>query len=265
MPRLASALAGAACLVTAPIAGAEASETLVTIDTRPGVKQDFLLLSPKKPVAAVILFPGGHGRLKLAKKAKMNSRNFGANFLVRSRLLIADQGFLTVTFDAPSDRQGKLGMLDGFRAGADHCVDVAAVVKHLKSVANVPVWLVGTSRGSESAANCAIRLNGQIGGVVLTSSVSRSNKKGYHVLKMPLDKITVPALVVAHEKDGCEVTPPGDAPKIVEALRNARRKALKMMQGGDPPTSNACGNQSAHGFLGVEVETIKAIADFIRH
>ena len=45
-------------------------------------------------------------------------------------------------------------------------------------------------------------------GLVLTSSMSVSNRKGIAVTEMPLEKITVPTLVVAHRQDGCSKTPP---------------------------------------------------------
>ncbi len=42
-----------------------ANETLVTLDTRSNVTQQFLLLGSENPVAGIILFAGGHGNLKL--------------------------------------------------------------------------------------------------------------------------------------------------------------------------------------------------------
>lgn len=261
MPRIATLLAGAWLLAVSAATPAGARESLVALDTRPGVQQRVLLSIPEKPVAAVILFAGGHGALRLEEQKIGWGRN---NFLVRARHLFRQRGMLTAVIDAPSDRQGNVGMLGGFRASAEHCRDVAAVVKHLRTIAAVPVWLVGTSRGTESAANCAIRLNGQVGGVVLLSSVSRSNRNGVPVLDMELGKITAPAMVVAHEADGCEVSPPEDAPRVLKALGNASRQELKVVRGGDRTQTEPCQARSPHGFLGVEEQTVTAIADFIK-
>ncbi len=261
MTCIATLLAGAWLLAVSTATPAGGRESLVALDTRPGVQQRILLALPETPVAAVILFAGGHGALRLEERTIGWG---GSNFLVRSRSLFRQQGILTAVIDAPSDRQGNVGMLGGFRAGPEHCQDVAAVVKHLRTVADVPVWLVGTSRGTESAANCAVRLNGRIGGVVLLSSVSRPNRHGVPVLDMELGKITVPAMVVAHEADGCEVSPSGDAPRILQALGNASRRELRVMRGGGRALTEPCQARSPHGFLGIEEQTVSAIADFIK-
>lgn len=242
-----------------------AAETLVSLDTRPGVTQRFLLIKPEKPVASVVLFAGGSGALNLGGAADSPAIGWGKNnFLVRTRQLFAERGFMVAVLDAPSDHSSKNGMRGGFRGSAEHCEDVAGVVKRLTREAAVPVWLVGTSRGTESAANCAIRLGQAVNGVVLTSSMTVPNAKGPYVLGMELDRIRVPAFVLAHRDDGCSHTPAADAPKILEKLSNAPRKELKVLSGGDAPRSKPCQALSAHGFLGIEQQAIDAIASFIR-
>jgi hypothetical protein len=71
--------------------GVEArTEEVRTIPTRPGVTQAFLLLQPAdRPVASVILFAGGHGRLNLTPGDIGWGRG---NFLVRTRRMFAEQG-----------------------------------------------------------------------------------------------------------------------------------------------------------------------------
>lgn len=155
-------------------------------------------------------------------------------------------------------------MLGGFRASEEHALDIAAVAKYLRQQAVVPVWLVGTSRGTGSAANAAIRLKRDIHGLVLTSSVTRRNKKGVDVLSMGLGEIVIPVMVLAHEADDCKVTPAADAERIIKRLKRAPRKELKLMSGGLPPRSAACEALSAHGFFGIEKETVDAIAQFIK-
>ncbi|MEK6716445.1 MAG: alpha/beta hydrolase, partial [candidate division NC10 bacterium] len=78
-------------------------EELQTIATRPGVTQPFLLVKPDRPpVASVILFAGGNGQLALSAWATGGGKR--GNFLVRSRALFAERGFLAAVVDAPSDR-----------------------------------------------------------------------------------------------------------------------------------------------------------------
>ena len=76
----------------------------MTLKTSRGVRQSFLLTKPDNPAAAVILFAGGHGALGLTGAGKMK---WGAgNFLVRTRGMFAEHGFMVAVVDAPSDRQG---------------------------------------------------------------------------------------------------------------------------------------------------------------
>ena len=103
----------------------------------------------------MILFAGGHGGLQISSSG---SFKWGAgNFLVRTRQLFADQGLMVVVVDAPSDRQSA-PFLGGFRQKAEHAADIKAVIAWAREQTKVPVWLVGTSRGTQSAAFVATEL-----------------------------------------------------------------------------------------------------------
>jgi pimeloyl-ACP methyl ester carboxylesterase len=146
-PALVAALA---LLLAAGAAGA--AEEVVTIPTRPAVRQAFLLARPgRPPVASVVLFAGGNGLLNLGAAR----RSLMGNFLLRTRGRFVAEGFLVAAVDAPSDRPNGL---DGFRTSAAHAEDVGKVIAALREVAPVPVWLVGTSMGTVSAASAAARL-----------------------------------------------------------------------------------------------------------
>ena len=55
-------------------------EKFVARTSRPGVKHPFLLVEPGgSPVASVILFPGGNGKIKPWKR---DPEQYGGNFLV---------------------------------------------------------------------------------------------------------------------------------------------------------------------------------------
>ena len=81
---------------------------------------------------------------------------------------------------------------------------------------------------------------------------------------MKLEDIRVPTLIVAHQDDECEHTPPADAASIVKRLLNASRVELKMLHGGKPPKGTACEALAAHGFFGVEQEAVGTIVQFIK-
>ncbi len=83
-------------------------------------------------------------------------------------------------------------------------------------------------------------------------------------LSMALEKIKVPTLIVAHEKDKCWATPPQGAEKIKKALINAPKIEVRYFSGGNRPQSRPCGPFAAHGFFGIEKEVVATIVDFIK-
>ncbi len=242
------------------------SAELVTLETRPGVEQKFILMMPEKPVASVILFAGGKGALNLSSVFGSPAISWGENnFLVRTRETFASQGLVVAVVDVPSDRQTGKGMLGGFRASKKHVTDIDQVITDLRQRADVPVWLVGTSRGTESAANVAINSAQQPHGLVLTSSMSVPNSKGTAVTEMELSKITIPVLIVAHSDDACPKTPPEGAKKIAAMLTSAPTVEVKIFSGGDEPVSKPCKAKSYHGFLGIEEQVVDTISGFIKN
>jgi pimeloyl-ACP methyl ester carboxylesterase len=257
-----------AMFVTAA-AGAEAepqSATLVSVRTPRGAKQAFILVRPEKPVAAVILFAGGHGALGLRSASSMR---WGAgNFLVRTRKLFADQGLMVAVIDAPSDKQD--GMNAIFRMGAAHAGDIGAVIAYLKQQAPVPVWLVGTSMGTFSAAGGAIASRGT-DGLVLSSTMTRTKSdwliaKSHpnSVASMDLPRVSVPTLIVSHRHDACEFTPAADASKLEARLTKSPKVEVALLDGGSRPQSEPCQAKSRHGFFGIEAQSVATIARFIK-
>jgi pimeloyl-ACP methyl ester carboxylesterase len=255
-------LLAAASMHPAQAAGSQ----LVSLQTPRGASQAFLLITPERPVAGVVLFAGGHGALGLGSASAM--RWGSGNFLVRTRDQFAAHGFIVAVIDAPSDRSS--GMSAVFRMSEAHAGDIAAVASYLKQRSAVPIWLVGTSMGTFSAAAGAIYAT-NIDGLVLTSTITRakphwkiagSNPDG--VASMALPRIKVPTLILAHRKDACDVTPASDVAKLKRRLTNARALEIVELDGGDPPQSEPCEAKSQHGFLGIESEAVDAIAGFIK-
>ena len=246
------------------------SSKLVKLETRPGVELKFIIIKPTNPVASVILLEGGPGVLQLGSGASVG-RDKG--FLSRTRKEFAESGLMVALVDKPSDREE---LWANFRMGSEHAQDLKAVVSHLKSEADVPIWLVGMSMGTFSAPNGAIRLKEEIDGLVLVSSVTKSSKKWKKIydshpnaiLDMDLDQITVPALIVHHRDDKCDGCPPSGAEKIREALVNSKKAELIYFSGGKKPASGDLGKPcqplSAHGYYGIEEKVIPAIVDFIK-
>jgi hypothetical protein len=159
-----------------------------------------------EPVA-VVLLPGGGGHLDV--DAYGCPRALKGNSLVRSIPHFRDLGFATALVDSPSDHTGEDG-LAGFRSSSQHADDLGKVIVDVRARANGLVWLIGTSRGTISAANAASRLSGPAApdGLVLTSALmsgaARSARKPWvtqSVFDLALDKIRMPVLVVGHAAD----------------------------------------------------------------
>jgi predicted alpha/beta-hydrolase family hydrolase len=236
--------------------------TLVSIPTPRGV---FILIKPAHPAASVILFAGGHGALGLRSASSMK---WGAeNFLVRTRGVFAGHNLMVAVVDAPSDQQQ--GMNAIFRMSSSHADDIGAVAAYLKKQAAVPVWLVGTSTGTFSAAGGAIAAGGS-DGLVLTSTVTHA-MPGWAIAKnlpegvasMALAQIKVPTLIVSHRRDTCETSPPAKAPKLKMRLSQASKVEIALLDGGKPPQSGPCEAKAPHGYFGVEEEAVDTIAKFV--
>jgi pimeloyl-ACP methyl ester carboxylesterase len=248
-------------LIFGSTAWAQFTQTVVDIPTRPGVTQRFLFLSPDQPKATVILFAGGHGGLQIQPDG---SFVWGAgNFLVRTREMFAAHGLLTAVVDAPSDRQS-YPFLNGFRQTPQHVADIKAVIAWLKQQVNLPVWLVGTSRGTQSAAFIGTQLSladGGPDGLVLTSTIL-IDPAGRPVPDMALEKIGVPVLVAHHRQDGCSLCPYSELPRLMNKLTLSPKKTLLTFDGG-LNVGDPCEAFAYHGFNGIETDVVTKIVQWI--
>jgi len=209
----------------------------------------------------VVLFAGGHGGLQISPTGSLKWGE--GNFVVRSRQMFAGHGLMVVVVDAPSDRQSP-PYLGGFRQEPEHVADIKAVIAWLKQQINIPVWLVGTSRGTQSAAFIATKIapsEGGPDGIVLTSTIL-TDKGSRPVPQMPLDRIQVPTLIVHHKQDGCAHCKYEDLPQLVNKLTAVPRKELLTFEGGRTK-GDPCQAMAYHGFNGIEQEVVTKIAEWI--
>ena len=175
---------------------------------------------------------------------------------MRSRRLFTGSGIVAAVMDAPSDQSH--GMSDEFRLGSAHAEDIGRVVADLKSrYPGLPVFLVGTSRGTISAASAGRRLGPVVDGVVLTSTLFLATRRQPGLSGFDFASIPVPLLFVHHVDDGCDYTP------YSAAKRLADRYPVVSVSGGLPPQSKPCEAMSLHGFLGREADAVEAIAKWM--
>lgn len=247
---------------------AQSTPRVVDIPTRPGVTQRFVYIAPAQPKAAVILFAGGHGGLQIKDGGAFAWGN--GNFLVRTRQQFADAGLAVAVIDAPSDKQTP-PYLSGHRQRPEHVTDVKAVIAWLKQQApipsspSIPVWLVGTSRGTQSAAYIATEATPAQGGpdgIVLTSTILTENKGGRAVPQMPVEKLTIPVLVVHHQQDGCKLCAFSDMPPLMDKLTKTPKAELITVTGGKDQ-GDPCEAQAYHGYNGIEADVVGKISRWI--
>jgi hypothetical protein len=235
--------------------------------------------APIDPTAVLMLFIGGDGRLNLA----LNQQNTGStNFLARTRYHFAAEGYVVALIDAASDflahEHADTTDANGFLHGSglrghrlpnrlhgdQYVQDLAAVMNNLRGrYPNLPLWAVGTSRGTISAAVAAAHVSPPPDGIVLTSSLTGPSALG-DLQSVNLESINVPALVVTHQDDACSVTEPKDSLALRKRFAASPRSQVLIFNRGSTPLSEPCDPLSPHGFFGIEQRVIEAVTGWIR-
>lgn len=238
-----------------------AAEEVVTIPTRDGVSLSYLLVHDPaaRPKVVAISFIGGRGALGLRKRAEAGSVKFGpaANFLVRVRDQMADADVADAIVDSPSDALPD-GMSDAFRMGKDHAADIRAAIRDLNTrFPTAKIFLIGTSRGTISAAALGASLSDLVQGVVLASTVTNADRVGAALSGFDFATIKVPVLLVHNRDDGCRTSP------YAGAQRLAKQFPLITVSGGDPPQTEPCEPLAPHGYFGRETATVQAIRNWL--
>ena len=251
--RLPVALLVALCTISPP---AFAQAQVLEMASRPGVTVRFAYFPAANPVASAILFQGGAGNIGLYPNGSTRSGGFlatGAANFNRNDISVA-------IIDLPSDRRH----LDDFRQTREHAEDAAVVIDFLRQRARLPVWAIGTSNGSLSAATSAAILKARgPDGLVLTASTTRKPISAAHpVTDAALNEIALPVLFVHHRLDGCSVTPIDAIPGVMASMKAAKPVELITVEGGDP-AGNPC-RTGHHQFVGIEAAVTQQIAEWIK-
>jgi hypothetical protein len=217
----------------------------VTLKTHDGTTTRYALAGPREAPAgdriALVLLVGGGGDLDLDDQGC--PRALKGNFLVRSLPHFHSEGFFTAL------------------------VDTSASVR-----------VVGTSRGTISAANVASRFTSLAtpDGLVLTSAVTSGSRSARSkpwvsqtVFDLKLDAIRSPVLVVGHAEDQCARTPPDLMRDITAKTRGSRQQVVLVKGGPGLPAGtqaglDVCEGRTPHGFVEQEAEVVAGIARFVR-
>lgn len=249
------------------------ADELWTLPTRPGVELKVLVLEPEAPPKGVLIaYVGGEGTLGLDTlwgKPVIGNTRYEKGFLVRNRHRFVRAGYVVLLPDVPSDRKT---MNYIYRLGTEQVNDALPLIDLARQRYGKAPWLLGTSASSMTVGNVASSPDAAIGGIVLSASVTtmpasygayRTHPEG--TASTRLQEVRVPALVLAHREDGCELSPSTDTSKLTARLSASQRKAEHLFSGGTPAQSAPCMALSPHGFYGIEEQVEQTILDFIEN
>ena len=203
---------------------------------------DAVLLKPKgEPVGSLVLMAGGDGRIGVGPGGTIAR---GGNQLVRTREAYAARGFAVLVPEARRRRR---------RRGERYM----AVIKR-------PVTLVGTSRGTQRAAE-GIAAGARPDALVLTSGfLSPQSGEGVHrsvIALLGSPSLLPPTLVIHHRQDGCRFTSPnGVAPFLAWSGGKAK---VDWLDGGES-RGDPCQARGHHGFNGQDGQVVSLVAAFAR-
>jgi hypothetical protein len=251
------------------------TKSVVDVAVRPGVTVRYLAITSifGPPSKAVILFAGGNGLLNIDASGAITT-DLQHNFLVRSRFKFANHGL----YVAIVDTAGAMTINGMDRLSKWYAADIAKVIIDVRLRSGQPVWLVGTSSGTLSAASVAARrplvdapttkVNfSRPDGIVLISTQAKlvDNFCEKIVFDAALANINVPAFTVAHVDDDCACSPPKGRLLVLTKLTNSLVKESQLFMGGLPQVSrHACDALTPHGFYGIESSVVSAIANWVK-
>lgn len=215
---------------------AAAADALATARAADGTSVPYILTSqPGQPRYAVILMPGGRGILNPRMEGGKLAMDLGGNFLIRSRGLFADGSFVAASTDATTS-PGR----------------ILAIVQDLqRRYGPLQVYVIGTSRSTESTMALSGPLDGQVAGFVHTSSMSA-------IANLDPRRYRSRHLIVYHRNDACRVTQPSAS---AASGKSFGTETIEMT--GGTSTGDDCQARAYHGYNGIERETVDRIKAWI--
>ncbi len=234
-------------------------------DPPPAVlSESFIVTATPAPTAIVILLPGGAGLISLVPNGTDGTLDVNShNFVVRSRSLFAGHNLDTITLDAATDFYLLPDGLAGQEGSAAHVSDILEVISWARSKApGLPVWIVGTSRGTGGAfvADSYSPAEGGPDGLVFAASVNDSDDPD-SLLAANLGNITVPVLMINDAGSTCSLATTAGEKPVLKALKQSPRKGSEQVpSAGLTALTGNCDALSDHGFFGNEDTAVRDIA-----
>ena len=184
------------------------------------------------------------------------------NFLIRERRSFFFARMNVFLFPNP-EKKVKLSFDD--RLEETHANSIRELVKDIRSQNNLPIYLVGISRGTVSVGNFITRYGNEVDGVVLMSGVylnSRISKRAPYSMQHVIGtKTETNILVLHHEDDACKICQPSSAEEFYEELETENKKLIFVSGGG--ASGDPHGPLHHHGFEDVESVAVGHLVDWV--
>lgn len=243
-------------LLVAAFGAARADDALIQVRSREGITTSYWWMPRDGAWATVLLFSGGNGGIGMKDGVPQSG-----NFLIRSRDEFTRAGLNVALVGNPSDVRG---LNPAFRRSPEHMTDIRATIDDIRNRSNTPIWLVGTSQGTISAAAAGLALGPEVvAGIALSATLS-GQQPGGSVTDLPLEQMKVPVLVHQHRLDSCRITPPALARALVPRLTAAPVSKYMEVEGGSGPRGDPCEAFHWHGYIGMEAQAVEQLVGWIR-
>ena len=243
-------------------------ETGEVIESRPGVKQMYVVTTPVKADKSIIdrssvknivlLLTGGPGVIPPAAEGIKEQKPDRVSL----RGYMAERLGVLVAVGLPSDQPKGLSL--EWREGTQHAQDISAVMDvMLKQYPEARITVLGFSNGCRSAAHISAAARKRWGMnlksvVMLSCSMDSFKDNWMTALEASKEQPKVPVLVVHHKRDNCLL--------FERVEQQAKWHDFITVDDPKQPLPNGaadCSNASAHQFSGKEEKVYQAVVDWI--
>ena len=194
-------------------------------------------------------------------KGLKNELGKSQNFLKRNHLTFVQEGIAFYLFPNFNNKEKASYKLRGSPKRAKR---ILGLVRHIKTLNNKPIFIIGFSRGSVDTGVFSLRYPSTIKGIIIASGIYNNNSekaKNFSMEKIIGNQNKVKTLIVHHELDACKVTIYQKANTFFNNLNSPDKTLLNYIDGN--ASGRECGPYHYHGFEGIETKVTKDISQWI--
>lgn len=192
----------------------------------------------------------------------MQSSKLTGNFLIRARRHLADEAIATLIVDCHSDSGDYC--TSWYQASADRQRHVQLLIDAVKErhPTLAEVWLIGTSMGTLSSSFMPVHDPKAYAGAVHTASITEPYAPHSYRELAGFDyrRSGVPQFFLHHKNDPCSLTTWSGAKRIADQYNFP----LITVHGGSGFQGQPCMAFTEHGFRGMEVVVMRALARLLK-